>query len=439
MARIEPRKSSRGQKTYRVKWIVGGGRTGPTDGETCDSHTIAKRFKAAVELAGENRPAGYPKGCRGLPLAAAEPEPDIVDEPSFADIVQAYLAQPNHRAEPRQLEGYLRLFDNHVRRVILTLEDGRRVGPLGGLPISAVTAEVDQAWVVWMQSRKHLHKGELVPYSAKTIHNIHGTVISPTLNYASTQGYLDANPCNSVRLPSKSVRRVTRDEVPTADEIALWITLANQVSVLAGDLVSLAIATGLRFGELTALRRCDIDLKRRLLTVSGAIKERRAPRELYRADYGKSGMALRTIRLPKSVLALLERRLADLAPQGLLFTAARGGFFHSNGWSRTWAQVVDLAQKSDILTAATLHKMRHFHATELLAANVSMDTVSRRLGHASVLVTSAIYGHLAPEADQRAANVLDALMGGGKPTKTAKKKAKKEKKAVSRLLQAVAA
>ncbi|WP_327587139.1 tyrosine-type recombinase/integrase [Nonomuraea sp. NBC_00507] len=134
---------------------------------------------------------------------------------------------------------------------------------------------------------------------------------------------------------------------------------------------------------------------------------------------------------------MLQRRMENLPPQGLLFTAPRG-ILHSNGWSRTWTKVVDLAQESGILTAATLHKMRHFHATELLAANVSMDTVSRRLGHASVLVTSAIYGHLTPKADQRAANILDAVMGGGKPKKR-RKKSKKEKKAVASLLQSIPA
>ncbi|MDX3106083.1 tyrosine-type recombinase/integrase [Nonomuraea angiospora] len=450
MASIETRKGTKAT-TYRVTWVTGGKRGGARDSETCDTYTIARRFKALVEAAGEQRPAGYPKRCRGIgidqrlesepaPAAAADASspPAAADVPTLGEVLDRYLNQPNHPAEEVQRIGYRRQFNRHVRTAIVTLEDGTSVGPLGGLPITEYTADVDQAWVTWMQGRKHWVKGELVPYSAKTIHNIHGGIISPTLAYASVKGLIEGNPCDSVRLPDKSVRAVTRDEVPTAEEIAFWIALAYQVSELAGDLVTLAIATGLRFGELTALRRCDVDLKRRLLTVAGAIKERREPRELYRANYGKTDTALRTIRIPKSALFMLQRRMENLLPQGLLFTAPKGGILHSNGWSRTWTKVIDLAQESGILTAATLHKMRHFHATELLAANVSMDTVSRRLGHASVLVTSAIYGHLTPEADHRAADVLDAVMGGSKPKKR-KKKNKKEKKAVANLLQAVPA
>ncbi|WP_327587138.1 hypothetical protein OHA25_09115 [Nonomuraea sp. NBC_00507] len=304
MASIEPRKGAKGRVSYRVVWYIDGKRENGRDTETCDSHAIAKHFKNLVELAGENRPVGYPKRCRGIgidqrlepepvPAAAAggSSPPTAADVPTLGEILDRYLNQPNHPAEEVQRIGYRRQFDRHVRLAVVTLEDGTRVGPLGGLPVTEYTADVDQAWVIWMQGRTHQVKGELVPYSAKTIHNIHGGIISPTLAYASVKGLIDANPCDSARLPEKSVRTVTRDEVPTAEEIAFWIALAYQVSEFAGDLVTLAIATGLRFGELTALRRCDVDLKRRLLTVAGAIKERREPRELYRANYGKTDTA----------------------------------------------------------------------------------------------------------------------------------------------------
>lgn len=44
-----------------------------------------------------------------------------------------------------------------------------------------------------------------------------------------------------------------------------------------------------------------------------------------------------------------------------------------------------------------MHKFRHSHATMLLAANVSMDTVCKRLGHISIVITSLLYSHLVPE------------------------------------------
>ncbi|GIH98068.1 tyrosine-type recombinase/integrase [Planobispora takensis] len=420
MASIEKRTGTGGRTTYRVSWVIGGARGGGRDSETCDTLRIAKRFKALVEAAGERRPEGYPKRCRGLELAAAEPEEESPEQsPTFAAVVEAYLALPTHRAEPRQLANYRRLFDRHVRPAIVLLEDGVRIGPLGGLPITEITTDVIQAWVTWMGQQRRRFRGELAPYAPKTVHNIHGGVIAPALSYAARRGLLDVSPSIGVQLPAKPARTVTMDQVPTGEEIAEWIALGYEVSQLAGDVITLAMGTGLRYGEITALRPCDIDLKRRLLTVARAVKEDGEPRRLYIAPYGKSDAALRTIRIPDSVVLMLKRRTKDVPDQELIFTAPKGGILHSNGWSRIWSKVTELARQRSIRKSPTLHAFRHAHATELLASNVSLDTVSKRLGHESIMVTANIYSHLSPEADQRAVDVVDQVMGGKPKTTTA--------------------
>jgi hypothetical protein len=59
------------------------------------------------------------------------------------------------RAGKRRLVNYRNLFDLHVRPAIVTLEDGTRVGPLGGLSITEIAADVIQAWVTRMGKRKY--------------------------------------------------------------------------------------------------------------------------------------------------------------------------------------------------------------------------------------------------------------------------------------------
>src|ERR687895_1443914 len=72
MASIEKRTSKVGRTiTWRVKWRTGGTRDGAWDGETCDDLKTARRFKALVEAAGEQRPDGYPRGCRGNRITIA--------------------------------------------------------------------------------------------------------------------------------------------------------------------------------------------------------------------------------------------------------------------------------------------------------------------------------------------------------------------------------
>lgn len=414
MAWIEPRKSKKGRVSYRVCWHIGGTRDGGRDSETCDTKPIARKFKALVEAAGELRPEGYPRRCRGLTLTPAEPIPQP-DAMTFAAAVEQYFAAlaRTGKAEERQILGYRRLFDQHVRPAIVVV-DGKRVGPLGGLPLPEITTDVDQAWVTWMGTRRYRHRGELVPYSAKTVHNIHGGVISPALSWAARKGHVEANPCIGVQLPPKAAHSVTIDQVPTGEEIARWIAIAYAVSPLAGDVVTLAFGAGLRWGELTALRPIDIDLKRKLLTVAQVVKEDGKTRRPYLAPYGKTDAALRTIRIPEGVVLVLRRRMKGLGDRQLLFRGARGGILNSSGWHQThWSKVVARAAGAEITTEATVHMFRHGHATALLADNVSLDTVSKRLGHKSIVVTSKLYSHLSPEADQRAADVIDQVMMSG--------------------------
>jgi integrase len=448
MAGIEKMTGKTGTVTWRVYWREGGGRAGRRDSETCDDHRTAKKFKALVEATGEQRPAGYPKKCRGIgigdaapqapagpPAAEAAPAVSSASSPSsvtkaqkvwtFGEVVDAYLAAPGD-AEPRQILGYRRLFDQHVRVARVKLDDeGTLTGPLGGLPIDEVTAEVIQAWIVWMGTRTYTRNGTRTPYSAKTIHNIHGGVVSPALAWACRNRSvpITVNPCADVKLPKLRRRSVSAEQVPMGTEIATWVKLAYEVSELAGDLTTLAMGTGLRWSEMIALRPIDVDLGRRLLTVARAVKEDGQTRALYIAPYAKSDAALRTLRLPDSVVDMLARRIQDIdiPPRSLIFRAARGGIFQSSVWYTThWSKVQAKAAAAGIGTGATAHKFRHAHATELLAHNVSLDTVSKRLGHESILVTSALYSHLTPEADQRAADLIDGVMNGARPTADAK-------------------
>jgi integrase len=97
----------------------------------------------------------------------------------------------------------------------------------------------------------------------------------------------------------------------------------------------------------------------------------------------------------------------------LIFTEARGGILASSGgWHHThWSKVVQRAGQAGTLTAATPHKFRHAHATAVLAKNISLDTVCKRLGHSSEATAADLYGRRNPEADQRAVEVMDQMMG----------------------------
>jgi hypothetical protein len=165
----------------------------------------------------------------------------------FGQVVEEYLQQLK-RAERRQVAGYRHRWQQHVEHAVVTLTDGRRVGPLGSLPIEQVTGEVLQAWVTWMEGRRWVYgpnDTDPKPYSPKTIANIHGGVIFPALKFAATKRpYLDANPAAGVELTRSRGRAVTPDCVPMGDELEQWIIIGYAVSTLAGDIITLAMGCG---------------------------------------------------------------------------------------------------------------------------------------------------------------------------------------------------
>jgi integrase len=68
-----------------------------------------------------------------------------------------------------------------------------------------------------------------------------------------------------------------------------------------------------------------------------------------------------------------------------------------------------LRDKAGVPSTVRLHDLRHFVATELLAAGVPLKVVSERLGHRQLSTTADTYGHYVPAADKEAADVMARL------------------------------
>lgn len=117
---------------------------------------------------------------------------------------------------------------------------------LGHLPIEAIRRETVTDWIHWMRGRDK---------SAKTIANVHA-LINATMEEALRQGYIDRNPCAGIRLPKDTGSAEARTFLAHR-EAAL---LLEHIRPDYQDFVRFLLATGLRFGEATALRGLDVDL-----------------------------------------------------------------------------------------------------------------------------------------------------------------------------------
>jgi integrase len=177
-----------------------------------------------------------------------------------------------------------------------------------------------------------------------------------------------------------------------------------------------ALFTGLRRGELLALRWGNVDLESETVLVRASLEETKAG---LRFKSPKSAAGVRDVTLPAIVSdallvhrkRLLERRLllgqGKLTDNDLVFPNWDGTPQRPSSFGSTWSK---LAQ--DLGLSTSFHSLRHTHASQLIEGGVDIVTIAKRLGHSNATVTLSIYAHLFHKDDRKAAAAINAALGG---------------------------
>jgi integrase len=149
-------------------------------------------------------------------------------------------------------------------------------------------------------------------------------------------------------------------------------------------------AAGLQVGDLNFLSR-SLDVRRQVQRGDAGALEIRAPK------HGSE----RTVFLADGLLELLSQHIATHRqgndPRRWLFEASPGLPPHQNSVGHQWRRACRRAG----VTEVTLHDLRHFYASGLIAAGCDVVTVQRALGHAKATTTLNTYAHLWPSAEDR--------------------------------------
>ncbi len=246
-----------------------------------------------------------------------------------------------------------------------------------------------------------------LPLAPSTVRQVH-FILRAALNQAVRWGWLPGNPA-MLASPPKFGHHEARP--PSPEEVAELLNAAWARDTDFGTLLWLAMTTGMRRGELCALRWWHVDLDARELLIERSYVQSGARRK----EKDTKTHQARRIALDDATVALLAARRersqqlaalagVDLPPDAYVFGPEPGGRTPvlPDAVTRRFRR---LARRVGVPTS--LHGLRHYSATQLLAAGVDLRTVAGRLGHGGGGATTLrVYASFVAAADRRAAEVL---------------------------------
>lgn len=245
--------------------------------------------------------------------------------------------------------------------------------------------------------------------SARTVGHAH-RILHRAYERALRLEMVSRNPARAVPPPKVDAVEV---EILSAEQIAE--VLARLDGHPLHPIVALALASGLRRGELCGLAWGALDIDAATARVERSLEETAAG---LRFKPPKTRHGYRTVSLSPWVIEILrahrrrqlEQRLVlglgRPGPEDLVFALADGSPYAPDKLSRDWGNVV----RDRKLPAVMFHALRHSNASALIAGGVDIVTVSRRLGHGSPEITLRVYAHLFNGVDTAAADAIEAAM-----------------------------
>lgn len=368
----------RGKASWRLKFDAG---TDPASGKRLTKYVTLKGTKAQAQA-------------EAAKIIASTVTGEFVDpsQETVAAFIERWLADhADHNVGHKAWTRYAELLRKHV---------GSRVG---NIPIQKLQAK-DLARVY----------SEMAKEGLSDLTRLHAHRVARTmLKHAVQWGVVFRNVADLVDAP-----RVAADEViiPSTDQIDAILTALRGGELYA--VIATAIGSGLRRGELCALRWSNVDLESGSLRVVQSLEQTKRGGLLFKAP--KSAAGKRAVSLSPSTVAVLrthkreqqERRLAlglgRTPADGFVFASVDGTALKPATLTQAWKRIMARMGTPEL----TLHCLRHYHVSALISAGIDILSVSRRIGHSGAALTLRTYAHLLKQKDDQAAAAIDEIFHG---------------------------
>ena len=312
---------------------------------------------------------------------------------------------PEHKKHTIQMlfDEYIKAKSIDVRKTTLEKTSSilkREVLPyVGKLKLNKLNLNVLQNWKNEIASKN---------LAISTKQNIYGE-FRALLNYAVKMEYIFKNPLNNLG----NFREVyfsmpeTKIKFYTPEQFKIYIKHAELEQPFF-VFFNIAFYTGMRKGEINALKWSDVDFTNNLINVRRSIAQKTKGGDVETPPKNKT--SYRTLQMPKTLIAILNQHKETQKKMYKNFNEdfrVCGGdkCLRDTTLAKKHAKYIELAQ----LPYIRIHDFRHSHASVLANARINIQEIARRLGHAKIEITWNTYSHLYPKEEERAIEVLDSL------------------------------
>lgn len=226
------------------------------------------------------------------------------------------------------------------------------------------------------------------------------SLLRTIMGTALTDGVIDANPVHIVG--AGNAKRAKPIRPATINELA---TITQSMPPRYRALVLMACWTALRFGELTELRRGDLDLDEGVIHVSRAVTW---PNGVAVVGTPKSAAGVRDVHIPPHIIPALRWHLEEFAQpgfDGLVFPNTEGNHLHHGSLYKVFKPARLKAGRPDL----TFHGLRHTGATMAAQQGATLAELMTRLGHSTV-GAALRYQHAASGRDAEIARRLSSMV-----------------------------
>ena len=267
---------------------------------------------------------------------------------------------------------------------------------LGRYPLNTLNTKIIQDWV------NNLTDEGL---AAKTIKNVFLN-LDAAIEKAVKLKMIPDNPCKEVVLPQLVKYQAS---VYNNQEIALLLQEAKGTDMEL--FVTLALALGLRRGELAALKWTDVDFDNAIVHITRS-RVLTGKKKITKTPKTTSG--IRSIGVGDNVLHTLKTEhdkylqnthSPNFFDSGYIIHKEDGTPYSPDSLTQKWVRFRHQHHLRDI----RLHDLRHTSATAMLAKGVESKVIQTRLGHANIQTTLNIYAHCLPSMNKEAGDKLDTL------------------------------